>query len=74
VLEAIRSSGGSCVTVSEEQIGAAWRQAALQGLYIEPTSAAALAALERVFEMAPPEETVVVPLTGSGLKGSPTVD
>jgi threonine synthase len=74
VLEAIRSSSGSCVEVSEEQIGAARRQAALQGLYIEPTSATALAALERVFEMASSEETILVPLTGSGLKGSPRVD
>ena len=74
VLEAVRDSGGSCVKVSEEQISTARRQAARQGLYIEPTSATALAALERVFEMAAPGETIVVPLTGSGLKGSPTVD
>jgi len=74
VLEAIRSSGGSCVSVSEEQISAARRQAARQGFYVEPTSATALAAVELVNEMAGPEDVIVVPLTGSGLKGSPTVD
>lgn len=74
VLEAIRSSGGNCVSVSEEQISAARREAALQGFYIEPTSATALAAVEIVHQMAAPEDVIVVPLTGSGLKGSPTVD
>jgi threonine synthase len=74
VLEAIRNSGGGCVAVTEEQIALARRRAALQGLYIEPTSATALAAVEAVAAMAGPKDTVVVPLTGSGLKGSPTVD
>jgi threonine synthase len=74
VLEAIRSSGGGCVSVSEEQISAARRDAALQGFYVEPTSATALAAVEKVMEMAAPQDVIVVPLTGSGLKGSPTVD
>ena len=40
---------------------------------VEPTSATAVAALEVVLQQAAPDETVVVPLTGSGLKGSPVL-
>ena len=36
----------------------------------QPTSATALAALPTLFQVAGPEETIVVPLTGSGLKGA----
>jgi threonine synthase len=46
---------------------------ALHGFYIEPTSATAVAALEKVNQLAKPGETIVIPLTGSGLKGSPTL-
>ena len=71
ILQAIRESHGDCVTVEEEQIQAAQQQAAQKGFYIEPTSAAAIAALDTVFQMARKDDCIVVPLTGSGLKGTP---
>ena len=71
ILQAIRESHGDCVTVEEDQILSAQKQAAQLGFYIEPTSAAAIAALDTVFQMARPEDCIVVPLTGSGLKGAP---
>ena len=71
LLQAIRETGGTCIAVKEDAILAAQRQLAHQGLFVEPTSATAVAALETVFQLAAPDEVIVVPLTGSGLKGSP---
>lgn len=73
LLQAIHETGGACVAVEDEAILAAQRQLAHQGLYVEPTSATAVAALETVFRLTAPHETIIVPLTGSGLKGSPTL-
>jgi threonine synthase len=71
LLQALRETGGMCVTVPEEAILKAQRQLARQGLYVEPTSATAIAALEVVLQRVAAGEVVVVPLTGSGLKGRP---
>jgi len=68
LLQAVRQSGGTCVAVEDDATLAAQRQLARQGLFVEPTSATAIAALETVFQQAAPDETIVVPLTGSGLK------
>jgi threonine synthase len=73
LLQAVRDSGGACVTVEEDAILAGQRQLARHGFYVEPTSATVIAAMESVYEMARPGETIVVPLTGSGLKGSPSL-
>ena len=73
LLQAIRDSKGMCVAVEEDAIQSAQRQLARHGFYIEPTSATAVAALETVYRIAKPDETIVVPLTGSGLKGSPAL-
>ncbi len=73
VLEAIRQSGGTCVSVTEEDISAARMQMAQHGFYIEPTSATAVAALRQVYPLVKTGETIVVPLTGSGLKGTPAL-
>lgn len=70
VLAAIRASGGAVVAASEDQIGAATLALAHQGLFVEPTSAAAAAGLTQLLEAGTigPGERVVVVLTGSGLK------
>ena len=73
LLQAIRETGGTCVAVEDEAVLAAQRRLAGRGLYVEPTSATVVAALEKVFRRAAPEEAIVVPLTGSGLKGSPAL-
>jgi threonine synthase len=70
VLGAVRSSGGSIVAVSEAEIARALAELARQGLYVEPTSAAAAAGLSRLISAGTVrrgERTVLV-LTGSGLK------
>jgi threonine synthase len=72
ILQAIRASNGDCLTVTEDQILAAQSRAAGMGFYVEPTSATAIAALDVVLRMARKEDIIVVPLTGSGLKGVPS--
>lgn len=74
LLEAVRESGGTCVTVSEEAIRAGQRKMARQGMYAEPTSSVVVAALPEVCSLAGPDEIIVLPLTGSGLKGSPVLE
>jgi len=72
VLAAIRRSGGATIAVTEDEIIAAMTELARTGLYAEPTSAsaaAALANLRRDGVIAPGETTVVV-LTGTGLKAT----
>lgn len=71
LLQALRDSGGACAAVEEDAIRAAQEQLGHHGFYAEPTSATAVAALDAVYEIAKSEETIVVPLTGSGLKGAP---
>lgn len=72
MLQAVRASGGQTVAVPEDAIVAAVRKLAAMGLYAEPTSATAAAALDMLAArgaIAPTERTVVL-LTGSGLKAS----
>jgi threonine synthase len=71
LLQAVRETGGTCVTVEDEATLEAQRRLARRGLYVEPTSATAVAALETVLKRTAPEDIIAVPLTGSGLKGSP---
>lgn len=72
VLGAIRRSGGSTVTVTEDEIVASVFELARMGLYAEPTSAAAAAAYTKLLDdnKIRPEETTIVVLTGSGLKAT----
>ncbi|HET9660422.1 MAG TPA: pyridoxal-phosphate dependent enzyme [Thermomicrobiales bacterium] len=71
-VEAIRRSGGAGIGVSEDEIRAATRTLAARGLYAEPTSAVAAAALTRFIADGTirSDQTTVVVLTGSGLKSA----
>ena len=74
ILSTIRASGGTVLTVSEQEMSDARNQLARRGFYVEDTSAVAVAALAQL----PPsavgagdcEQTVVL-LTGHGLKIDP---
>ncbi len=87
ILRAVRETGGSVVTVSEREILIAQRELARQGLYVEPTSAVAVAGLHAARglhlrqtscgllafagsagEDVRSRQSLVIPLTGSGLK------
>ena len=67
LLVALRETGGEAVAVGEAEISEAQDLLARQGLYVEPTSAVAVAGLWRVSHRLPAGEVVLV-LTGSGLK------
>ena len=71
VLRALRDSGGVSLGVADEAI--AWWQrllASSEGVFAEPTSAAAFAGLRLLVERGDigPDDVVLAPVTGSGLK------
>lgn len=68
LLRALKKSGGAAISVSEEEIVQARNGMARAGLYVEPTSATAVAALRKLRAHTNMEGTTVVTLTGSGLK------
>ncbi len=70
MVDGIAGTGGRVITVEEADIARALREAVRTGLFIEPTSAAALAGLEEYLSSAPEEETVVSVVTGHGLKAA----
>ena len=71
VLRALRDTGGTAIAVSDARI-AAWQRllAAREGVFAEPTSAAAFAGLEALRESGAigKGDTVLLPVTGFGLK------
>jgi threonine synthase len=70
--ESVRASGATVVTVSDDEIVAAWQQlATVEGLFCEPSSAAGLAAIRRG---AVAGERLVVTITGHGLKDTGSAD
>jgi threonine synthase len=75
MLKALRETGGEAVAVPEPEIVAALRRLAAQGLFVEPTSATAAAALDRLHAAGKLDsrERVVVVLSGSGLKAADVV-
>ena len=65
----IREHEGRCVQVSDDEILAAQRQlASRSGLFAEPAAAASLAGLLAAHDRIDPESTVVLLITGTGLK------
>ncbi len=75
VLAAIRRSGGAAVSVTEQEIVEAMSDLARSGLYVEPTSASAAAALSGLVRQGVirPEEATIVVLTGAGLKATQSI-
>jgi threonine synthase len=71
ILQAIRETDGYGVTVEDDATLKARKQLAQRGLFVEPTSAIVFAALEKILAQIPENESIILPLTGSGLKGSP---
>jgi threonine synthase len=71
LLQTLRNSRGAAVAVSDEAISKHQRLLAKkEGLFAEPTSCAALAGLEMLIDdgTIDPDESVLLPLTGFGLK------
>lgn len=68
VLAIVRQSGGAAFAVDEAEILAARTKLTQQGLFVEPTSATPIAALDKVYAHIGHKAELLVPLTGSGLK------
>ncbi len=70
IVKAIRNTEGHCIIVDDEEIKVSLRELTRFGFIVEPTSAAAYAALGKSMEMGfvKPGDRVLLPLTGSGLK------
>ena len=75
LLGALRESGGGTVAVREDEIATGLRDLARQGIYVEPTSAVAIAGVRQLLARGAiqPTEVTVVMLTGSGLKATETI-
>jgi threonine synthase len=75
VLAAVVASGGGFQTVSEQLIPGAVLSLAAKGLYAEPTSSIAAAAVPGFVRqgLLRPDETTVMVLSGSGLKAAQTM-
>jgi len=70
-LRAVRNSGGTMVTVTDDEILQAMRHLGqMTGVFAEPAGAAVLAGLRKLIEqgMVGPKESVVLCVTGNGLK------
>ena len=71
ILEAVRNSGGDVIVVEDVDIIKAKEILGHRGVYVETSAAAALAGAVQIFGTAKPYNyRVILPLTGSGLKGS----
>jgi threonine synthase len=72
ILAAVRETGGSIVTVTDDQITAAGSELARSGFYVEPTASVCWAALQAGLAGRPaepgPVPYAVAPLCGTGLK------
>jgi threonine synthase len=70
VLAAVRASGGTAVTLSEDEIASATRELALQGIYAEPSGALPSGGLRKLRDARVIREgaSAVVVVSGHGLK------
>ena len=70
IIQAVQETQGEVITVSDRDIVEALKASARLGVFIEPTSAAAVAALKQYRGRLTLSDKVVVSLTGHGLKAS----
>ena len=71
ILDAVRASGGTCLTVSDEELLEGVRLAArTEGLFLAPEAGAAVAAARTLHETGyfSPDDEIVLFATGTGLK------
>lgn len=69
MLEAVRNTQGTFISVSEQEIVDAWKACAQSGYYIEPTSAATIAGALS-YAASSPQSDIVTLFSGHGLKST----
>jgi len=74
IVDLVQKTGGDFVTVDDTEIIEALKASSLQGIYIEPTSAAAVAAIKQYEGKILKDAIIVVSLTGNGLKASSKIN
>lgn len=72
ILEIAQATGGAFEIVSEREIIEGWKELNRQGIYVEPTSAVVIKAIDRLEHkgLLNQRENIVLILTGSGLKAT----
>jgi threonine synthase len=70
ILKAVKDSGGDFIEVEEREIKEALIVLARKGFYVEPTAAAAIAAVPKYLARLKKDEVIVSVLTGHGLKST----
>jgi threonine synthase len=72
ILEIAQATNGGFEIVSEEEIIEGWKKLSRQGIYVEPTSAVVVRAIDRLERkgLLSHHEKIVLILTGSGLKAT----
>ena len=68
IIHALHESKGFAIAIEEKEILPARRELAHSGFFVEPTSALTAAALPIIFGKFRPTDTIVISLTGNGLK------
>ncbi|WP_170316959.1 threonine synthase [Acrocarpospora corrugata] len=68
ILSSVRDTGGQIIAVDDEALWRAHDELRLSGIYVEPTSAIAVAGLASLTNQLTPGTTVLVPITATGLK------
>lgn len=74
LLQALYETNGRAITVKENEILKSQESLAQIGYYVEPTSAVAVAGLQKLKFDILKDEIVVITLTGNGLKGKPKIE
>jgi threonine synthase len=72
MIMALRETGGGTVAIPEDGIVSALKRLARQGLFVEPTSATAVAAMDNLInrQVINEKERTVVLITGTGIKSA----
>jgi threonine synthase len=70
ILEAVSRSRGSFIEVEEEEIKKSLWELSRMGFYVEPTAAAAIAAIPKYLSQLKKDEIIVSVFTGHGLKST----
>lgn len=72
IIDAVRNSDGTVLTVTDVEISEALRDLGKRGIYVEPTAASSIAAVTKLARIGKisSNNVVVTPLTGSGLKAT----
>ncbi len=76
VLHALRRSNGTMLAVDDDELLSSWQDMARTGIFMEPTSAVAVAGAwlaRSEMNMIEPDASVIIVVTGHGLKTKPTL-